>query len=464
MVKIKYISLLLSVFAFEIHAQPFPRGISDEVDSLYPSVPQKVTMVESLYRSVQTAASLKAYCPTPGRQNYGNCVAFACAYGARSILEAKFNGWTDKKIITQSVFSHGFTYRVTEPNNKDCNGSQTSRALSNMQQYGVPKLSEYLTECGAYPPQDAFKKAEKNKITGYVRLFNEEAINKQKVQMVKKSISEGNPVVISMICPNSFDNAKGVWKPTESPTASTSGRQHGRHAVCAIGYDDNRYGGAFEILNSWGTNWGNQGFIWITYNDFAAFVYQGLEVLPLSRPKPTPEPIMLKGNIEFVENTGVTMKVALKNNQYMFENTYAGGTRFRIYITNDAPAYVYAFGTDLSGSIFPIFPMNGATSPALTYAKNKVAIPNEENHIRLDQRAGKDYFCIIYSKYPLTNIEEIKQKSSGDPAQFQNRVTALLKDKQIIAPNVSIATNNISFDAKSTDRSLVILFATLNHR
>jgi hypothetical protein len=107
--------------------------------------------------------------------------------------------------------------------------------------------------------------------------------------------------------------------------------------------------------------------------------------------------------------------------------------------------------------------MNGTTSPALTYSKNKVAIPSEENHIRLDARAGKDYFCIIYSKHPL-NIEEIKQKSRGDAAQFQNRVMALLKDKQIIAPNIKLASNNISFEAKSTDKNLVVLFAELNHR
>ena len=39
------------------------------------------------------------------------------------------------------------------------------------------------------------------------------------------------------------------------------------HAMVIIAYDDDRYGGAFQILNSYGPEWGNNGKIWIKYND-----------------------------------------------------------------------------------------------------------------------------------------------------------------------------------------------------
>ena len=32
-----------------------------------------------------------------------------------------------------------------------------------------------------------------------------------------------------------------------------------------IGYDDNKYGGSFEIMNSWGTDRGENGFYWVPY-------------------------------------------------------------------------------------------------------------------------------------------------------------------------------------------------------
>ena len=33
-----------------------------------------------------------------------------------------------------------------------------------------------------------------------------------------------------------------------------------------VGYDEDRK--AFKIVNSWGNNWGNNGFCWISYNFF----------------------------------------------------------------------------------------------------------------------------------------------------------------------------------------------------
>ena len=47
------------------------------------------------------------------------------------------------------------------------------------------------------------------------------------------------------------------------------------HAVLAIGYDDTKYGGCIEIMNSWGDTWGNKGFLSVKYNDYAKFFVGG---------------------------------------------------------------------------------------------------------------------------------------------------------------------------------------------
>ena len=48
----------------------------------------------------------------------------------------------------------------------------------------------------------------------------------------------------------------------------------GGHAMCVIGYDDNRNGGSFEVMNSWGPDFGDNGYIWIKYSDFNFLVSQ----------------------------------------------------------------------------------------------------------------------------------------------------------------------------------------------
>jgi len=48
------------------------------------------------------------------------------------------------------------------------------------------------------------------------------------------------------------------------PMPNISGEQClGGHAVCAIGYDDNKQ--CLIVRNSWGTGWGDMGYFYLPY-------------------------------------------------------------------------------------------------------------------------------------------------------------------------------------------------------
>ena len=42
--------------------------------------------------------------------------------------------------------------------------------------------------------------------------------------------------------------------------------ESGGHAMLVVGYDDDM--NAFKVVNSWGKEWGNDGFVWIDYKAF----------------------------------------------------------------------------------------------------------------------------------------------------------------------------------------------------
>jgi len=44
--------------------------------------------------------------------------------------------------------------------------------------------------------------------------------------------------------------------------------------MCIIGYDDNKFGGSFEVMNSYGTQFGDNGFVWITYTDMKKYMQE----------------------------------------------------------------------------------------------------------------------------------------------------------------------------------------------
>ncbi|MET0049533.1 MAG: C1 family peptidase, partial [Candidatus Thiodiazotropha sp.] len=54
------------------------------------------------------------------------------------------------------------------------------------------------------------------------------------------------------------------------------GEYLGGHAVTLVGYDYNKFGGAFKIINSWGTEWGDNGYFWMPYNMGGTLMMQAL--------------------------------------------------------------------------------------------------------------------------------------------------------------------------------------------
>ena len=80
---------------------------------------------------------------------------------------------------------------------------------------------------------------------------------------VKKVLSSGCPVHVSMNTGAGFSDVgrDGRFDAAEAP----SGR-HGRHAMLIVGYTGN----FFTLKNSWGTDWGDQGYCYVPKNVLAA--------------------------------------------------------------------------------------------------------------------------------------------------------------------------------------------------
>ncbi len=452
---------LISIIFFNtnIISQDFGAGLNFN-DSEYKEVKKKAVLTRSLYSTLPTSYSLKKYAPIPKSQGqFGTCVGWSTAYAGMTILESISKKRTNKTTTTSNTFSPGFIYKqIKSSNDAYCKfGSSIKEALTIMQTKGVCKYSD-MTEinCPTYISPTVFTKARSYKITDFAKIFSLFDSKDYKIKAVKKSLSENNPVIIGMNLPKSFYKAKGAWVPTES-----SNLTYGGHAMCVIGYDDNKYGGAFEIMNSWGTNWGNEGFIWVKYNDFHNFVKYAYEMIKFKSNKKI-KTNNLSGSIKFVKSDGTVSKSMYKNGIYKITDAYKSGTKFRLYISNSEPAYVYAFGFDATKKTFTIFPNEPNVSAALNYANNSVAIPDENHYIQTDNTIGKDYLCVIYSKKRL-NIEEIKQNIENSTGTFYERVNNNLSKRLVNKANVSIHPTKIAFNVKNSTKSAIAIIVETKH-
>lgn len=81
------------------------------------------------------------------------------------------------------------------------------------------------------------------------------------VASIKAAICKYGPVAASVYVTDAFqDYTNGVFNETPSNYANPSTN----HAIVLCGWDDDKH--AWLLKNSWGTDWGEDGYMWIDYN------------------------------------------------------------------------------------------------------------------------------------------------------------------------------------------------------
>ena len=455
------ITFLLFPFLLIAQSNDFSKGLNFD-DAAYEKVEMKAPLVRSLYGSkLPASASLKDYSPYPKSQgSYGTCVGWATNYAALTIAQAYNNKLTDRDLITSKAYAPGFVYHFSKSaSDRNCSyGTYIDKAFDIMKEKGTLYYSDFNESCPGTVSKQTELNAVKNKIENYARIFSGNSDNKFKIEATKKSLSQNRPVVIGMKCPKSFHSPKGVWQPTENPNGNFGG-----HAMCVIGYDNNKYGGAFEIQNSWGDWWGNSGYIWVKYNDYANFTKYAYELISGIKTKKGEKKIF-SGEVVYRLNNGNEMPASYHSGKYILTQTYSPGTRFRIYISNNEPAYVYAFGSDNTGKAFPIFPYAKNISPVLNYSKNEIAIPDENHSIELDNTTGKNYLCVLYSKKPL-DLDALCRDFENSKGFFVEKVRSIVGDDLLTNSEIKFSKNGkIEFTAKSESRNVMALIVEINNQ
>jgi hypothetical protein len=443
-------------------SQTYGRGaILDQAQ--YEKLPRKALQISRAYTALPSSVSLKNYAPSPGNQGpYGSCGGWASAYAARTIAESIALNRTDKMLITNSVFSPAFVYKSISKDPTCQEGTLISDALDLMKYTGVPRMTAAERAMDFLRiPLSLFATERKYTIAGYATLYpySTDKNSISKTDIVKKSLAEDKPVIIGIFCPDSFNEPEeAVWRPTEPPAGAG-------HALCVVGYDDEKYGGAFEIQNSWGVKWGNGGYIWIPYKTFEDFANQSYEMIDNLATYGETAEYSGKVQIELRNSTG-GMPVIFQNGYYQTINEYPSGTRFRYIMGNDKPANVYAFASDVTtNKTTMIFPFEGQNiSPVLDYSENLIAFPSENTWIQMDDITGTDYLIVLYSKEAL-DIDAVRKRFESARGDFPQRVARAVGNNFIPYNRARYEPNEITFSARSVNTKAVFgLLLSIKHR
>lgn len=453
--KYNYILILIyTLFQSTGISQEFGRGLLLD-ESLFENVPIAAPLMRGDFINLPPNFSLKDYAPTPGNQGiYATCAGWSAGYSARTILysiKSRIVG----PLINQNTFSPSFVYNKIRVDSTCTKGVSLVDALELLKEHGILKLSEFEYECNRTVEFEDIVKAGTYKILEYRQIFSNKT--KDKVLLTKKSISEYKPILIAMDCPDSFMKCQGLWEP-EPDDYKLWSKGHG---IVVIGYDDNKHGGAFEVINSWGTNWGQEGFGWIKYSDFSYFCLFGFELIDNIFMQDTDHD--LSGSLIMKLESGNQIETIFNGDYFETKESLSAGTKFELRISNNQPAYVYCISSDLYGRVSKLFPYTEKTSPLLPYKSNNIAIPDENSLMMLDNISGKTYLAIIYSKKPIS-INDVIVKAEKLYEKFPSKIKKILFQDMVEQNGIQFSVREgIVFKATSLTKSLVLIIVEFDH-
>jgi len=196
--------------------------------------------------------------PPPGDQGMQrSCAAWATVYGAGNYYMHLATG---RPYSDSGNLSPGFIYNQLSKGKCGITSLLDNLYLFKAEGSCSLKTMPYnANDCFTQPDSVQRCNAENYKIKGW------EKIDPYNLILLKRAVFQKKPVIFSIVIDEGFDKitAPFTWR-------ERCGRMEQTHTMVIAGYNDRR--NAFLVMNSWGTRWGDKGFIWIDYHFFLSNV------------------------------------------------------------------------------------------------------------------------------------------------------------------------------------------------
>ncbi len=410
-------------------------------------------LADNRLNTMPESYTLEKYIPKRLNQGQqGSCVAWSSAYAARTILESKKTNQDANKLI----FSPSFLYNSIHL--EDCQGAYINEAMEEMKRNGVAPFSNMPydeTDCQTQPNTNQRQSATPYKTRGYQRLTLGGDNQRPDLLAIKQNLAAGAPVVFGMMVGGTFMQGmmgKDIWVPTGE---DYNMYQFGGHAMCLIAYDDYKYGGAFQLMNSWGEQWGNKGLAWVRYKDFDVFTKEAYGLYPLAAASTANQNNSLAINFGLV-NPATDAVISLKklgNDNFETAAPVAIGTKFKVLVTNSVECYTYVFGEETDRSSYVLFPYTSKHSPFCGITGTRL-FPKDYS-MQLDNKGTKDQMAIVVSKQPLDYKKLNADINAAKGASYHDKLAIALGGASIKKVTFTETNGTIGFNATLDDKTLV---------
>jgi len=262
----KYCFIIFMLHLTCINAQRVGGGNIDTLEErMKIKVNYPLTRGES---AVPASNSLRSFAPPVKSQgSIPSCISWATAYAGMTIVKRIEQGNLEMKPFSaMNLYNRVRTY----DNLYDCNaGSIFYSNIAIAKSNGVKLDDDYPEYCENLSKTLTYS----NKLNAFEDLV-------VTAWNIKYAIARNRPVMIGMKMYSGeywgtmSYHETGIWDGTHT------GNLEWNHGMLVIGYDDNKAGGAFLVMNSWGTDFGKDGFFWLKYRHVVNEVVCAYAMIP----------------------------------------------------------------------------------------------------------------------------------------------------------------------------------------
>lgn len=213
--------------------------------------------------------------PVGNQEEQNSCVAWVVGYYMKSYHEARERGWSLADPAHQ--FSPAFLYNQVQYFDDGSTFEGNLDIVINHGCVGLATMPYVAADYRTWPTAEAYREGIPFRGKTYDYLGDGETPGVS--DAIKTLVSSGELVTVGfpVYQPDAetggrFDNLWAGDYEYDMPPASDS-YNGGYHAVAIVGYDESKFAGkgGYKFVNSWGIDWGNNGFAWLSERFVATY-------------------------------------------------------------------------------------------------------------------------------------------------------------------------------------------------
>jgi Papain family cysteine protease len=466
---LKLFFCLLSSLALSLAAVAQKRSTGLILDAAnYARCPKMPDFDGAKFNSLPLSISLRPYCPTPSEQGLKpTCVGWAVGYGGLTISRAIRLGLTQRKAIDSIAHSAYYIYNNLKKPDGCGTGVPLPAALDFLKKNGDCRAATFSNDsinCDIPTNPRAYTEAMQFRIKDFARLFDADASIETKILKLRMALKDSCPVIIGFYLTNSFFNINDgdkKWSPKPEEQNMSA------HAAVVVGY--NAQSETFELMNSWGNQWGDGGFIRVGFEDLARRISYAFQFIPddnwqtktvktVERPvKPQDYSIQLSGAFQlraFENGQKADVKVAFNRKRGIYEatrkNWKVGRSTFQL-VVKEVPRgkYVYVFSQDAARKIEKHYPLS--TNDFVNFmpsAEAEIILPSATDGM-IKTTVGEDLLVILYADQAIEDFDIRLKKMETEQGGFAEKFKKSFGDLLIFDVNIRFNDAQMQFLAHS---------------